>query len=312
MKVIFFGLGSIGRRHAKILLDNFDYQIFAFRTKEGSRGEHNFSKVKDVYSWDEVREIKPDVAFITNPTFMHIDTALRCVQLDMKLFIEKPIGHSLKGLDLLIDGVTKKKLTSYVAYNLRFHPVIVYLKEYLSSKEIYHVSIYNSSYLPNWRPQQNYSKSYSAQVAKGGGVILDLSHEFDYTEYLFGSVSDIRGRFGKASSLEVECEDFLDAAIKTERAEVNLHLDFLSSHSERTIKIDYAGGFILADLLASSLSITEGESHSLKEFKGDISDSYKDQAKYFFENINKSKMMNNLAEASVLFKKILEFKGNFQ
>lgn len=311
MKIIFFGLGSVGSRHAKILLENFDYDIFAFRTKKGGQKEHNLSKIKEIHSWDEAEEIKPDVAFITNPTFLHIDMAIRCAKSDIKLFIEKPIGHSLEGLDSLLDEAGKKDLVSYVAYNLRFHPVIKYLKQYLNAKRVYHASVYNSSYLPNWRSDQDYRVSYSASANQGGGVILDLSHEFDYIEYLFGSIRDIKGRFGKTSSLEVDCEDFLDAGVKAENTEVNLHLDFLSFHAERTIKIDYEGGFILADLLSSRIKLVEGKTHFLKSFKADIDDTYKEQAKYFFENVNNSKMMNNLAEASMLFRKILEFKGNF-
>ena len=36
---------------------------------------------------------------------------------------------------------------------------------------------------------------------------------------------------------------------------------------------------------------------------------YKEQLKYFFENINNNQMMNNLLEASELFRKILKFKN---
>ena len=35
--------------------------------------------------------------------------------------------------------------------------------------------------------KSNYLKSYSASKSKGGGVLLDLSHEIDYINWLFGS-----------------------------------------------------------------------------------------------------------------------------
>ena len=40
----------------------------------------------------------------------------------------------------------------------------------------------------NWRPKQDYHTSYSAYKNKGGGVLLDLSHELDYATWIFGSL----------------------------------------------------------------------------------------------------------------------------
>ena len=39
-------------------------------------------------------------------------------------------------------------------------------------------------FLPDWRKNIAYSKSYSSIKKQGGGVLLDLSHELDYATYL--------------------------------------------------------------------------------------------------------------------------------
>lgn len=312
MKIFFFGLGSIGQRHAKILLENFDHEIFAFRTQKGDQQEPRLSTIKEIYSWGEVEAIKPDIAFITNPTFLHIDTAMRCVDMEMKLFIEKPVGSTVDRLDELIGEVNKRHLVSYVAYNLRFHPVINYLKEYLESRRIHHASVYNSSYLPDWRPGRAHLKSYSASAQQGGGVILELSHEFDYIDYLFGGIESIEGHFDKIADVTVDAEDFLDAGIKTPNTYVHLHLDFLSLHNERTIKIDCEDEFILADLIKNKIEFTRNDGSRVETFESGVNESYEKQINFFFDNINNTGMMNNLSEAGALFRKILEFKENSQ
>ena len=151
------------------------------------------------------------------------------------MFIEKPISHSLENIDKLENEIRKRKLLTYVAYNMRFHPIMNNLKELTSGDEkpIYFRAIC-SSYLPNWRPRQDYSKSYSAKKEMGGGVILDLSHEIDYLTWLFGEIKDIDGYCGKISNLEIDGEDILDAQITcNSNRKGNLHLDCFSRDKER-------------------------------------------------------------------------------
>ena len=301
MKVIFFGLGSIGRRHAKILRDNFEHELYAFRSGKKSAG--NDLGIREVSTWDEVRDISPEVAFITNPTFLHIGTARKCANLGMKLFIEKPVDASADGLDELLEELGRKETVTYVAYNLRFHPVIEYLKDYLKGKKVLHGSVYTSSFLPQWRPAE-----WRYEKEKGGDVVLDLSHEFDYIEYLFGPISDIKGIFGRVSNVTLDAEDFLDAAIRTENTYINLHVDFMSRHVERNIKIDLETEYIFADLVKNRVEFHSGERIRVQEFEEGTAETYGRQLEYFLGNINNSNMMNNLPEASALFRKIIEFK----
>ncbi len=306
MKILFFGLGSIGQRHAKILKENYDFDLLAFRSGKNSPG--NPLKIRELISWKNVEEIRPDAVFITNPTFMHIDTALKCCELNLKMFIEKPVDCSEENLHLLTNNVKRKELVTYIAYNLRFHPVIEYLKDFLKDKIIYNAVIYNSSYLPDWRPGTDHLKSYSANAAMGGGVILDLSHEFDYINYLFGPVISIAGNVKKASNVSVDAEDTMDAIIKTEKVDVNLHQDYLSLHRERTLKINCETGYIHGDLVNSRIEFKGFKKSFVKDFDSDWNAMYRKQIDYFLNNINNPCMMNNLADAGKLYKKILKFK----
>jgi len=309
MKIVFFGLGSIGRRHAEILTKDFNHDLYAYRS--GKNTESNDLGVKEVYTWQEVEKINPDAVFITNPTFMHIDTALKCAELGTALFIEKPLDARTEKLDLLLNDIRNRNLVSYVAYHLRFHPVIEFLKKHLKNKEIHHVSVYNSSYLPDWRGGKDQINSYSAIKAEGGGVILDLSHEFDYIEYLFGQIQGINGVFDKAANVTRDAEDFLDAAVKTDGTYVNLHLDFCSRHTERTIKIDLEDEYVFADLISGKVEFHKGAKNvKTKLFEIDRNSIHRKQIEYFFKNIDNPAMMNNVSDASILFRKIIEFKGH--
>ncbi|MDP3733196.1 MAG: Gfo/Idh/MocA family oxidoreductase [Candidatus Daviesbacteria bacterium] len=309
MKILFIGLGSIGRRHAKILQKIYKHDLYAFRS--GLSKKKNELGIKEIKTWKDIENLKPDIAFITNPTSLHIETASKCVKLGCKLFIEKPISKDLKGLDLLIKLVKKKKIVTYVGYNLRFHPVIKELKKYTAKQKPIYARAVCTSFLPNWRPGTDFKKNYSANSAMGGGVILDLSHEIDYVKYLLGNITDIKGNFAKAGDVTLDTEDFADLLVKTKDCRTNIHINFLSHIPQRYIQLEFGSFTIFGDIINSEILIYQNgklkQRHKLDYYQGQ---DYEDQLKYFFKNLDNLSMMNNLVEASGLFKKIIAFKKN--
>ena len=306
MKILFIGLGSIGQKHARLLNEGYKHELFALRSKNETQSK---TSIIELHNWDLVAQHKPDVAFITNPTSMHIATALRCAQLGCKLFLEKPLGHSKDGLDDLVNIISQNKLVSYIAYNLRFHPVIQKIKEYLDRGTFLHMHITCSSYLPNWRPEQEVKKSCSANAALGGGVVLDLSHEIDYTEYLLGRTNSISGSFSRRSDITVDVEDYADLILSCERGPANIHINFFSHIKQRVIQIDFKECSLTADLINGTILEYKNESLINRHMFDCPRDyTYIKQLEYFFAHIDDRQMMNNIPEASALYKQIINLK----
>jgi len=307
MKILLFGLGSIGKRHVRLLMQYYQHELFAYRSGVGD--SVNDLGIAEINDWSAVEKLKPDIAFITNPTKFHLSTALECAQRGYKLFIEKPIGHSTDGLDQLLKIVQDKKLVTYVAYNLRFHPLILKLKEMIANDHLLHMRVECSSYLPDWRPGRRVEAIYSARQDNGGGVILDLSHELDYISFLLGGMKELSGNFAKSSNVTVDAEDYADILIKTDKTAVNLHLNYFSRIKKRQIQADFQGKTVNVDLINNSLTEYGAEdkpTQSNVPLEPDYT--YTEQLQYFFANINNPKMMNNLPEAAGLFRQILKFK----
>ena len=72
----------------------------------------------------------------------------------------------------------------FVGYNLRFHPIIQYLKKKIKNLNTFYIRAECYSYLPNWRSQK-YTKVYSSSKKLGGGVANDLSHEIDFLSWIW-------------------------------------------------------------------------------------------------------------------------------
>ncbi len=308
MKIIIVGLGSIGQRHVKLLKAHYpSYELCAFRH---TQGKPNDLGIPEVYTWQEVDRQKPDVAFICGPTHQHIAVALECARRGMHLFIEKPLSDRLEGLDELQVLIHQHKLTCYVAYCLRFHPVIKRLHELLEGQPILSARVVCSSLLHRWRPEQS-TPNYSMFRSQGGGVILDLSHEFDYIQYLFGPIQRIEGRYGKRSNVTVDSEDYCDALVwGSHDVPVNVHLNFFSHYQERRVVIDLAQGSIVADILNGQIVIDNAQGHQVMDIPVNRDQWMHAQTDYFFQHLNNtSSLMNNLNEARMLLTQLIEFRS---
>lgn len=312
MKIIFFGLGSIGKKHVRLLRETGEHEIYALRTKLSDAPEADLGVI-EISSWDQADSVRPQVAFITNPTALHMPTAIACARRGIALFIEKPLGDSMDGSSELIDLVRARKLPTYVAFVLRFHPVIKKLRELIQGKNVLHLRCICSSFLPLWRPGRDHLKGYSAQSALGGGVITDLSHEIDYISWLLGGVMNINGCYGRQGEVTVDSEDYADILLACPRAPANLHINFLSQQSKREITIDCADATFVGDIIEQKVRVFRA--HKLAEeivCAVEPDDIFRRQHEYFFSHLDDEYMMNNIFEAFELMEKILVWRKAYE
>ena len=205
--------------------------------------------------------------------------------------------------------MSQKKLICYIAYCLRFHPVIEEIQKRIKNKKIYHVRVTCSSYLPAWR-EGGVREIYSTSSERGGGVLLDLSHEFDYIQYLFGPAREIVGNFGRIGDVTIDAEDFADILIETHGSlHINLHLNFMSYLNERKIIIDFEDGCLIGDLIKGGVEIIGRDGTENIQLSTDRNEYLLKQTKYFFDNLDNPSIMNNIEEARETLKNILEFKN---
>ena len=191
-KIAFVGLGSIATRHLKnvhvYLASRGDScMVDLYRSSLGrpmAEELQPFVANSFLYANEIPAERVYDVVFVTNPTSMHYETITRFANHTDAFFIEKPVFDSTKVDEHIFKMIEDKE--SYVACPLRYNPVLQYVKDNVDLKNVYCARAISSSYLPDWRPEQDYRNTYSAHKDMGGGVSIDLIHEWDYLTWLFG------------------------------------------------------------------------------------------------------------------------------
>ena len=179
---------------------------------------------------------------------MFIDENLR----NSKILVEKPLFNFFKDYQ-------PKNNSIFIGYNLRFHPVISFIKDMVKDKSIWNVKVECSSYLPDWRENIEYSSSSSALIKYGGGVLRDLSHEIDYALWLFGDFNIVYSDSQKISNLNIETDDFLNLYAKNEVLNIHISLNYFSKINRRTIYIDGKDFSLKGDLNKNSIHLIEKE-----------------------------------------------------
>ena len=257
MKVCFVGVGSIAKRHIHNLNAlcrerGMEIWIDALR-RDSSRLSDLTEGINNVYTSIENLPIDYDVIFLTNPTEYHADMLIALHDHAQHFFIEKPVA-SLGTIDKLNDFPFRDDSVYYVACPLRYTNVISYIKENINVQAVNAVRSISSSYLPDWRPGTDYRDTYSAHKDLGGGVDIDLIHEWDYLTYLFGMPSGIKYFSGKVSNLEIDSSDYaIYIAQFGEKMICELHLDYFGRKSIRTVEIFMDEDTVIGDLIEGNV-----------------------------------------------------------
>ena len=300
MKVLIIGLGSIALKHIKALQELYPtVVIYALRRKgESSKG------IKGVIEIFDISEIKVDTLsfiLISNPTAVHYQTIKELIRYNKPLFIEKPLFEEItEDSNKLVNEIEKQGILTYVACNLRFLKSIAKIKELLVGRRVNEVNVYCGSYLPDWRPNVDFRKVYSANKEMGGGVHIDLIHELDYVYWLFGKPTHTQSFFSNKSSLNITAYDYANYLWEYENFSVSVILNYYRRDNKRTLEIVTDKGTYLVNLLKNTISynnefVFQSNQLSLQ--------TYTAQMQFFVEEIlNKQTKFNTIVEAN----KVLE------
>ena len=224
-KALIIGFGSIGRKHAQILGGLLGKNNVFVLTKQD---EIEFNSID---SSDKINAINPDYVVVASETSLHQQHVLNLERIcrEKVVLIEKPLFDENRKVNLSCNHYL-------VAYNLRFHPLINLLKDKINDKKIIRAKAICHSFLPHWRKNIKYQESASASKSKGGGVLLDLSHEIDYMQYILGDLSVSYSINKKVSNLEIDTDDYLFIFGELNRGGLfNIETSYFSKNNRRKI-----------------------------------------------------------------------------
>ena len=256
-------------------------------------------------------KIKIDCAFICSPSSFHVKQAIWCIKNNIPVFVEKPVATNFRDLNK-INFLIKKKpnLPNVVGYQLRFNPLINYLKRNIFIKkklgQIYNCEIFHGEHVADFHSYENYQESYASKKSLGGGVILTQIHELDYLNYLFEDYSLVNKKYftKKISKLKIDVEDnyiaiFNFLSKKKQNVIAKVTCSYMQIPRKRDIFVSCEKGSVYVDLVKQKITILYKNKKFTKIFKFKRNNMFQEEIKYFFKLL-KNKQSNSRKLPSIL------------
>jgi predicted dehydrogenase len=212
MNIFLTGNGSAARRHTKVLEEM----------------GHAVSKKYNGQTYAVIASLTPN----------HIHDLVGLWQNGFvgDCLVEKPLFLNAEDIDF--------QFTVYVAYQLRFHPVITKLRELIRGKSVLAAHVYAGQALQYW------GGTYHENKANGGGVLRDYSHEFDLLQFLLGEIKDPYGFVGHCNGVD----SIYSAVMEAGQTKVTIQLNYEDNQPRREMIFLTDGGSFKVDLIKCTIN----------------------------------------------------------
>lgn len=205
---------------------------------------------------------------------------------------EKPLGIGLEEEQAIQSlSAISTSIPILLGYVFRHDYCINWLKKKYQSGvigQLIEADFYCGSWLPDWRPETDYRSGVSAQKNLGGGVLLELSHEFDLAHFLLDEVVSVHSAsVGQSKALDVPVEDRAAICCSTiNGALVTFRLNFCTKPSRRILLIRGTKGELSCDILNGIAVHTSSDGCSESyNYRRDADERFENQLRHFINCI---------------------------
>jgi UDP-N-acetyl-2-amino-2-deoxyglucuronate dehydrogenase len=198
------GCGHIGKRHASMIMGNDAFELVALCDikPKVDLGLENFNGISFFNSLNLMIEsgITIDAVTISTPNGYHQEQALKVLENNWHVVIEKPMALTKTGCEQIIFKALQKQKQVFCVMQNRYSPPSVWLKDVLNSGilgKIFMVQI--NCY---WNRDDRYYKLdpitgkpsswHGTKLLDGGTLFTQFSHFIDLMYWYFGDITNIK------------------------------------------------------------------------------------------------------------------------
>lgn len=288
-RVAVIGLGSIGRRHTRLLCERDDVEVSIVDPIENNiRLVHDeIAKLPVFSTFEEALASKPDIVAIATPHGLHADQTVAALEAGCHVFCEKPASDSLQGAKRMMEAARKSDRLLNIAYMFRFAPIVRYVKEAIDRGELGNVLHFYSeigTYLTLMRSVTQHQRHTE------GSVAMDNIHDLDMFYYYFGKLPRrVRAVGFQGGDLELTSPpNILDIQVEFDGEMLAcFHMDYVQYPQRHLHRFVGDRAWMELDFMSNILKKGDLKTEQTsQEFPCPVDDYYRGEWQYFLEAVD--------------------------
>jgi predicted dehydrogenase len=309
-RIVVVGLGSIGRRHARLLARRSDIAVELCDSNPQMLEEsmEEIGELPQHLSFEKMLETKPNMVLIATPHKFHTEQTIRALQAGAHVLCEKPMSDQWSKASTVLE--TKKNFDQILVYGFsnHFHPGILKIKKIIDNGDLGEI-LYVHSHIGTYGTLINSLSRYQTKIESA--LLMDYVHQPDLLYWLLGK--NPKGVYASGSTgenLELSSKpnsitlllDY-DTPLTT-----SIHLNYLQYPDRYHYEFIGDKGWIYYDLISNSLMIGNRKDNIVrkKKIQVDRDHIYIAEHQAFFDTIEGKRLPESSAEDALQSMIVLE------
>jgi len=310
-RIVVVGLGSIGRRHARLLQARDE---LAVEWCEASTEAVAFARGEGLASaavhadFAAMLATGPEMIVIATPHAAHAAQAISALDRGIHVLCEKPMSDTLEAAQRMAAAAARSAATFTVGFQLHFHPAMQRAKELIGQGalgSVHHVHCLVGTYVTLVNSKSRYQESLY------GALLMDYAHQPDILHFLTGDIP--RGVYaagGQGGSLPLQSNPNF-AALTCDYAAPfisTILLNYLQAPDRHEYEIIGDQGWLSIDLFKGRMRIGSQRDNSerTEEFSTERDALYVREHDAFFDAIAGRRLAESPAADALVSMRVID------
>lgn len=311
IKICVAGLGSIGRRHLRLLSERDDVLLCVAdpspKSKEFVAENHPTLSVYDSMQ-DAIVNEKPDAVLIATPHQMHSGMAIEALDAGLHVFCEKPMSDTMEDCVKMLNRAKESDKVFSVGFMFRFDPFIRKMKTLVDEGKLGNIVHFTNRFSSHNILLCSVTKH---QEHTPYSLAMDCIHDTDLLHYFTGSIPDYAFTNAvKIGDMALSSpQNSIDTLYRWEDGSMaaNCHFDYIQHPQVHTIEIVGDKGYVKGNFDSAEIifGTIDGKTEIIDGTRV-FEDVYRAQLDHFIRAIRGEVEPENKPESAIISTLLME------